>query len=142
MNRRLVGNELGLRAYYRFDEASGMILADQSANGNNCTLTGDDFSWAASDAAIGDSPSLRCSSVALVVEKHLTEEEHMALLESEKAVDAAPSQKVESVIQELGPLANVARGKPTTQSSTGYGGNSSRAVDGNRSGVWGHYGVT
>ncbi|XP_065051247.1 uncharacterized protein LOC135680930 isoform X2 [Rhopilema esculentum] len=32
---------------------------------------------------------------------------------------------------------NIARGRPTSQSSTGFGGVSSRAVDGNRNGQWG-----
>ena len=32
---------------------------------------------------------------------------------------------------------NLALGKPTTQSSTGYGGLSSKAVDGNSNGQWG-----
>ena len=34
-------------------------------------------------------------------------------------------------------LGNVARGRPTRQSSTGFGGSSSRGVDGNRNSQWG-----
>ena len=34
-------------------------------------------------------------------------------------------------------IANAARGKPTKQSSTGFGGASSRAVDGNKNPSWG-----
>src|SRR4051812_10353384 len=37
---------------------------------------------------------------------------------------------------------NYALGKPTSQSSTGYGGDPSRAVDGNTSGVWTNNSVT
>jgi len=37
---------------------------------------------------------------------------------------------------------NVALNKPTTQSTTAYGGYSYRAVDGKTSGVWGHRSVT
>lgn len=37
---------------------------------------------------------------------------------------------------------NIALGKPTTQNSTGHGGNSSRAVDGNTSGDWGDGSIT
>merc|ERR1719399_2080996 len=47
-------------------------------------------------------------------------------------------------VEVLGELSNIelARGKPTSQSSTGYGGGASRAVDGNTSGNWGHSSCT
>ena len=39
-------------------------------------------------------------------------------------------------------LVNIALGKPTKQSTTGYGGKSSRAVDGNKDGNFYHYSCT
>ncbi|MCP3668147.1 MAG: hypothetical protein GY696_37615 [Gammaproteobacteria bacterium] len=41
-----------------------------------------------------------------------------------------------------GTQSNLALGRPTSQSSTGHGGVSSRAVDGNTSGIWGDESVT
>ena len=39
MNYRLVGNEPGLVAYYRFDEGSGTVARDGTSGANNGTLT-------------------------------------------------------------------------------------------------------
>ncbi len=50
-----------------------------------------------------------------------------------------PSQQARVVCKKL---KNHALGMPTTQSSTAYGGVSSRAVDGNTSGVWSEGSVT
>jgi len=67
MNRRLIGDEPGLEAYFRCDEARGMILRDQTENCNKGILkTG--VTWVASNAKIGDHPSIRRSSFSLVVE--------------------------------------------------------------------------
>ena len=35
-----IGNEIGLVGYWNFEEGSGNTTADQTANGNNCTLNG------------------------------------------------------------------------------------------------------
>lgn len=67
-NRRLIGDEPGLKAYYRFDEGSGVHLSDQTGNGHDGTIQGK-ATWVASDAPIGNHPSVRRSSFALVAEQ-------------------------------------------------------------------------
>ena len=58
---RLVGNEPGLCAYYRFDEGSGNQLYDQTDNALHGTLKNGP-KWVTSDAPIGERPSLRRDS--------------------------------------------------------------------------------
>jgi hypothetical protein len=60
MKQRLIGNELGLVAYYRFDEGQGTKLFDQTDNGNDGTIHG--ATWVTSDAPLGDNPGMRRSS--------------------------------------------------------------------------------
>ncbi|MCP4711606.1 MAG: hypothetical protein GY869_23555, partial [Planctomycetes bacterium] len=59
MCRRLVGDEAGLVAYYRFDQTSGSTLVDLSGNGHNGALRNMDptADWIVSGAAIGDASS-------------------------------------------------------------------------------------
>jgi alpha-tubulin suppressor-like RCC1 family protein len=52
LHKTLVGNEPGLVAYWRLDEASGTNTADATGNGNNGTLTNGP-SWVISTAPIG-----------------------------------------------------------------------------------------
>lgn len=40
MNKELIGNETGLVGYWKFNEGSGAIAYDSTANGNNGTITG------------------------------------------------------------------------------------------------------
>ncbi|MFE3072518.1 LamG-like jellyroll fold domain-containing protein [Streptomyces sp. NPDC059247] len=61
---RLIGNEEGLAAYYRFDEASGTKAYDQSDSAAHGTFTGS-ISWVASEAPIGDHPGVRRDSFTL-----------------------------------------------------------------------------
>ena len=53
MCSKLPTNESGLIAYYRFDEGSGSVLSDLTANGLDGTITNGPL-WTASGAAIGD----------------------------------------------------------------------------------------
>ncbi|MEV0535550.1 LamG domain-containing protein [Kitasatospora sp. NPDC050463] len=64
MNHRLIGNEPGLVAYYRFDEGSGTTAYDQTDNAVNGTLSAD-AQWAGSDAPVGDHPGVRRDSFTL-----------------------------------------------------------------------------
>jgi hypothetical protein len=56
MTKKLVGNETGLVGYWRFDETSGTLMNDETANNNDGTITNmdqaTDHVW--SGAAIGD----------------------------------------------------------------------------------------
>ena len=60
MNQRLIGNEPGLVAYYRFDEGQGTTLFDQTDNGHHGTIHG--ATWVTLDAPLGDNPGMRASS--------------------------------------------------------------------------------
>ncbi|MGW1975678.1 LamG-like jellyroll fold domain-containing protein [Streptomyces sp. NPDC001889] len=64
LSYRLIGNEPGLVAYYRLDEATGSTAYDQSDTGAHGTLTGS-CSWVASEAPIGDHPGVRRDSFTL-----------------------------------------------------------------------------
>ncbi len=64
MNYRLVGNEPGLVAYYRFDEGAGTTAYDQTDNALHGTL-GADVRWTGSDAPVGDHPGVRRDSFVL-----------------------------------------------------------------------------
>lgn len=60
-NHRLIGNEDGLLAYWRFDEGDGEKVYDQTDNGHHGTIKGA-ATWVQSDAPIGDNPGVRrCS---------------------------------------------------------------------------------
>lgn len=61
---RLVGQEPGLVAYYRFDEGRGVTLYDQTDNLQHGTATGGP-TWVTSGAPVGERPSLRRDSFAL-----------------------------------------------------------------------------
>ncbi|VXD10616.1 hypothetical protein, Concanavalin A-like lectin/glucanases superfamily motives [Planktothrix serta PCC 8927] len=61
LNRRLVGNEDGLVAYWRLDEGCGNIVHDQTDNGFHGTIQGTSL-WVNSDAPIGDNPGVTRSS--------------------------------------------------------------------------------
>ncbi len=67
-NRRLIGDEPGLKAYYRFDEGSGTRISDQTGHGHDGITQGETV-WIASDAPLGDHPSIRRSSFALVAKQ-------------------------------------------------------------------------
>ncbi|MCF6361358.1 MAG: T9SS type A sorting domain-containing protein [Cyclobacteriaceae bacterium] len=56
MGKRLIGTELGLAAYYRFDDGAGTTLLDETNNSLNGTLTNMDpaTDWITSTAPIGD----------------------------------------------------------------------------------------
>jgi hypothetical protein len=60
MNQRLHGRELGLEAYWRFDEGSGSTVYDQTDRGTNGTLHGG--TWVTSDAPVGEGTGLSRSS--------------------------------------------------------------------------------
>ncbi|MFJ5881761.1 LamG-like jellyroll fold domain-containing protein [Kitasatospora cineracea] len=64
LNHRLIGNEAGLVAYYRFDEGSGSTADDQSDRALHGTLKGD-AKWTGSDAPVGDHPGVRRDSFVL-----------------------------------------------------------------------------
>ncbi len=53
MHRRLIGNEEGLLAYYRFDECGGSQLVDSSPNRHDGTLAGSP-AWVASGVSLGE----------------------------------------------------------------------------------------
>lgn len=63
MNHRLVGDEPGLWAYYRFDEGFGDRLYDQTENAFHGSIKG--ATWVKSDAPVGDHPGLQRTSFAL-----------------------------------------------------------------------------
>lgn len=64
MNHRLVGNEPGLVAYYRFDEGAGTTAYDQTDRALHGTLVGD-ARWTGSDAPLRDHPGVRRDSFTL-----------------------------------------------------------------------------
>ncbi len=63
LHHRLVGDEPGLWAYYRFDEGFGNRLHDQTENAIHATIQG--ATWVKSDAPIGDHPGLQRTSFSL-----------------------------------------------------------------------------
>ncbi|NEQ67038.1 MAG: hypothetical protein F6K21_16330 [Symploca sp. SIO2D2] len=64
MNYRLVGNEPGLIGYWRFDEAAGNTVHDQTDNANHGTIEGSP-QWVISEARIGEGFGIRRSSFKL-----------------------------------------------------------------------------
>ncbi|MHC0431043.1 LamG domain-containing protein [Streptomyces sp. O3] len=64
MNHRLIGNEPGLVAYYRFDEGAGSAAYDQTDRALHGTLGGG-ARWSGSDAPVGDHPGVRRDSFVL-----------------------------------------------------------------------------
>ncbi|MGI5170172.1 LamG-like jellyroll fold domain-containing protein [Spirillospora sp. CA-253888] len=64
MNHRLIGNEPGLVAYYRFDEGAGTTVHDQTDQAAHGTVRGTPR-WVGSDAPLGDHPGVRRDSFAL-----------------------------------------------------------------------------
>ncbi|MFJ3793967.1 LamG-like jellyroll fold domain-containing protein [Kitasatospora sp. NPDC090091] len=64
MNHRLIGNDSGLVAYYRFDEGAGGKAYDQTDNALHGTLRGG-AEWTGSDAPVGDHPGVRRDSFTL-----------------------------------------------------------------------------
>ncbi|WP_406553033.1 LamG-like jellyroll fold domain-containing protein [Streptomyces sp. YS-3] len=64
MNHRLIGNESGLVAYYRFDEGAGTTAHDQTDHAVHGTLEGG-AQWTGSDAPVGDHPGVRRDSFTL-----------------------------------------------------------------------------
>ncbi|MFE2273327.1 LamG-like jellyroll fold domain-containing protein [Streptomyces lavendulae] len=64
LNNRLIGNEPGLVAYYRFDEGTGTTVHDQSDHAGHGTLVGN-ARWTGSDAPVGDHPGVRRDSFTL-----------------------------------------------------------------------------
>ncbi|MGV9314554.1 LamG-like jellyroll fold domain-containing protein [Streptomyces sp. NPDC003691] len=61
---RLIGNEPGLVAYYRFDEGSGTTAYDQTDTAAHATL-GNSPQWVTSQAPIGEHPGVRRDSFIL-----------------------------------------------------------------------------
>ncbi|MEU3064605.1 LamG domain-containing protein [Streptomyces subrutilus] len=55
---RLVGDEPGLAAYYRFDEGTGSTASDQSAGALDATVRGT-TAWVTSEAPVADHPGIR-----------------------------------------------------------------------------------
>jgi hypothetical protein len=68
MNHRLIGNEPGLVAYYRFDEGAGSTVYDQTDQAAHGTLKGTPV-WVGSDAPVGDHPGVRRDSFTLAGRK-------------------------------------------------------------------------
>jgi hypothetical protein len=66
----------------------------------------------------------------------------LALLCAQTVGCVSQDETVTSSAEGLTLITNYALGKPTTQSTTAFGGDSSRAVDGNTSGVWANNSVT
>ncbi|WP_397334558.1 LamG-like jellyroll fold domain-containing protein [Nonomuraea sp. 3-1Str] len=64
LGHRLIGNEPGLVAYYRFDEGSGTTAFDQSDRALNGTLRGG-VQWVGSQAPVGDHPGVRRDSFSV-----------------------------------------------------------------------------
>lgn len=64
MKHRLIGNEPGLIAYYRFDEGEGGRLHDQTDSSCHGEIRGG-ASWVTSDAAVGDHPGVRRDSFGI-----------------------------------------------------------------------------
>ncbi|MFJ6662192.1 LamG-like jellyroll fold domain-containing protein [Streptomyces sp. NPDC091377] len=58
---RLIGNEPGLAAYYRFDEGTGTTAYDQTDTAAHATLSTDSV-WVTSEAPVGDHPGVRRDS--------------------------------------------------------------------------------
>ncbi|PSJ26649.1 hypothetical protein B7P34_21870 [Streptosporangium nondiastaticum] len=65
---RLIGNDPGLVAYYRFDEGSGTRLHDQTDHARHGELIGGPR-WVTSEAPIGDHPGVRRDSFAVAGRK-------------------------------------------------------------------------
>ncbi|MFJ2744426.1 LamG-like jellyroll fold domain-containing protein [Streptomyces sp. NPDC087440] len=61
---RLVGDEPGLAAYYRFDEGTGTTVYDQSGHGRDLALGGS-TAWTESEAPVADHPGIRRDSFRL-----------------------------------------------------------------------------
>ncbi|UQI46433.1 hypothetical protein M1P56_19820 [Streptomyces sp. HU2014] len=61
---RLIGNDAGLVAYYRFDEGSGTRLHDQTDRARHGELVGGP-KWVTSEAPVGDHPGVRRDSFAV-----------------------------------------------------------------------------
>ena len=60
MCKKLAGNEAGLLAYYRMDNASGTTIVDRTSNSLNGTLNNmNNSDWVLSGAAIGDDSDYR-----------------------------------------------------------------------------------
>ncbi|MER7540791.1 hypothetical protein ABTX77_39415 [Streptomyces sp. NPDC097704] len=64
LGHRLIGNEPGLTAYYRFDEGAGTTTYDQSDDALHGRIEGA-AQWTGSDAPIGDHPGVRRDSFVL-----------------------------------------------------------------------------
>lgn len=67
MNQRLTGLEPGLTSYWRFDEAGGDTVFDQTNNGADGTLNGG--AWATSDAPIGENAGVNRNTFQIVSRK-------------------------------------------------------------------------
>lgn len=65
---RLIGNDPGLVAYYRFDEGSGSRLHDQTDHARHGELVGGP-AWVTSEAPVGDHPGVRRDSFAVAGRK-------------------------------------------------------------------------
>ncbi|MFH8786666.1 LamG-like jellyroll fold domain-containing protein [Streptomyces roseoverticillatus] len=65
---RLIGNDPGLVAYYRFDEGSGTRLHDQTDHARHGELLGGP-TWVTSEAPVGDHPGVRRDSFAVAGRK-------------------------------------------------------------------------
>jgi hypothetical protein len=63
MHQRLTGLEPGLVGYWRFDEAEGDTVYDQTNNGIHGTVHG--CQWVTSDAPVGENPGVNRSSFQL-----------------------------------------------------------------------------
>ncbi|MFI5617836.1 LamG-like jellyroll fold domain-containing protein [Streptomyces sp. NPDC051567] len=61
---RLIGNEPGLAAYYRFDEGSGTTAYDQTDTAAHATLNNSP-QWVTSQAPVGEHPGVRRDSFTL-----------------------------------------------------------------------------
>ncbi|WP_329558840.1 LamG domain-containing protein [Streptomyces uncialis] len=62
---RLIGNEPGLTAYYRFDEGSGTTAYDQTDTAAHITLNSYSPLWVTSQAPVGEHPGVRRDSFTL-----------------------------------------------------------------------------
>lgn len=65
---RLIGNELTLVGYWRFDEGTGTQIFDQTEHANHAQLyssTSDVINWVKSEAPVGEHPGIRRSSFSI-----------------------------------------------------------------------------
>ena len=118
MNHRLIGDELGLAGYWRFDEAAGTQVKDLTSNGNHGTLSSDAVKRVASDAPIGEHPGMQRTSFAFADREVETGLAARLYYQQEKLSSAAEAKSVKqnarvlltAVTSGLDPIVPVSKG--------------------------------